>query len=159
MNHFLCLYIVFAIWLSSLQVTYSPQNTEMQARVRYIICGNVLRPAPGPDAVRNICVLMDEDSFGPESLKELFSLLSKRFPEPAVFVCSVKTSLDQLNTPEEEDNLMSLHKEEPHLVDHHHRAIFIRSADNEIIRYTAAPGDTSLKTIVLKGKDPVSKGK
>jgi hypothetical protein len=97
---------------------------------------------------------MEKDSFGPESLKELFRLLSKRFPEPALFVCFVNTSLDQLNTPEEEDQNKGLHKDQPELEGHHHRAVLIRSAENEIIRYTVASGDSSLKTIVLKGKDP-----
>jgi hypothetical protein len=97
---------------------------------------------------------MKEDSFGPESLKGLFLLLSNRFREPAMFVCFVKTSLDQLNTPEEEDQLKGSHTNQPELEDHHHRAVLIRSAENEIIRYTVASGDSSLKTIVLKGKDP-----
>ena len=132
------------------------QTTLSQRSFRYIICGNWLMPRPGPHAVRNICVLMEEDRFGPETLKELFRLIDKRFPEPVVFDCSVFTSLDQLDTPEEEDRPKPSETREAAREEHHHRAVLLRSAQNEIIRYTARPGDSSLRTIVLKGKDPMS---
>jgi hypothetical protein len=132
------------------------QNTTSQRTFRYIICGNLLMPQPGPHAVRNICVLMDEGRFDPETLKELFRLLSTRFPEPVVFDCSVFTSLDQLATPEEQDRPRHSETREPTREEHHHRAVLLRSAENEIIRYTARPGDSSLRTIILKGRDPMS---
>jgi hypothetical protein len=96
---------------------------------------------------------MDENSFEPDTLKELFRLLNKRFPEPIAFICTVFTSLDQINTPEEADQPKHSASNEASKEDHHHRAILIRTEKNEIIRYTVAPGDYSLETIVLKGID------
>ena len=117
-------------------------------------------PQPGPNAVRNISVLMDENSLGPDTLEQLFRLLDKRFPEPDAFICTVFTSLDQINTPEEADRPKhSASNETSKEFDQHNWAILMRGAGNEIIRFTIGPGYRPLKTIVLKGKDPMNTAK
>ena len=48
-------------------------------------------------------MLLDPKSFSEENLKQLFALLSKRFPEPTELVVNVYTDLEDIMTPEEGD--------------------------------------------------------
>lgn len=152
----LCTFLLFPILMGSRSFSLTQETTKSEKDFRYIICGNELRPRPGPNAVRNISVLMDENSFGPDTLKRLFRLLDERFPEPNAFICMAFTSLDQLNTPEEADQPKHSETNELAKEEHHNWAILMRGSGNEIIRYTAAPGLRPLITLVLKGTDPFS---
>src|ERR1043165_9539076 len=142
--------VLAVVFVLTTALSTNSQNVSVQKNFRYIIAGNVI------DEIireRKIIVLMDEDTFGPDSVKELFRLLDKRFPEPVKFFCGIYTSLDQLDTPEEADMPKDSGPQPRSPEDHHHRAIFIRGAENQIIRYTGKRADSTLTTIILKGTD------
>ncbi len=124
------------------------------AGFRYAIIVNDVEGGDSP--YRSISVLLDEVSFSNETLKKLFYLMSKRFPEPQRLEVWVKTSLWDVPTPEEADEGgMSERDYDPH-DDLHPRALLIRQDGNELFRYTAnskAPY-VNMRTVILKGKDP-----
>jgi len=60
-------------------------------------------PAGPTRKSRGVDVLLDPKSFSEENLKQLFAMLSKRFPEPAKLIVNVYTDLEDIMTPEEGD--------------------------------------------------------
>ena len=126
-----------------------------KASFRYIIFSNKVDDTGRPkDSSRRVKVLIEASSFSEPTLKSIFRLLSRRFPTPDWLEVQVYTSLKQIPTPEEEDaGGISESHDDPEF-DKHHRAILFRLQGNEFFRYTIDPPDRTLKTVVLKGKDP-----
>lgn len=123
---------------------------------RYVITSNEIIDGGGNprDSYRSIGVLLDERAFSEETLKELFKLLSKRFPKPMTMEVWVSTNLEQVPTPEEgEAGAMSEAPDNPAL-DRYPSALLIRQDGNELFRYTPNPPSTETKTVILKGRDP-----
>jgi hypothetical protein len=124
---------------------------------RYVIVSNEIINVTGDaeDAFRHITVLLDERSFSEQTLKELFMLVSKRFLQPSRLEIRVYTNLEQIDTPEEKD--LGGESELPYdpTTDKYHRALFIRSRDGgELFRYSVSTPVRSLRTVIIKGKDP-----
>jgi len=127
------------------------------AEFRYIILSNDVRGYDKP--TRSISVLLDKPAFSEESLKQIFYLVSKRFPEPQRLEVWVTTSLWQLATPEEADmGVMSERGYDPH-DDLYPRALLMRQDGNELLRYTPKAPYINMKTVILKGKDPYAASK
>jgi hypothetical protein len=94
---------LFATTVSSPSWTIAQQPSELfHSKFRYIILSTEVQ-AIGDHQMRSVDVLMDGSAFSEENLKELFELLSKRYPEPQWMDASVLTSLEQVKTPEEFD--------------------------------------------------------
>lgn len=122
------------------------------APFRYVICGNEM----GAIGSRQVTVLLDPVAFTEENLKKLFYLVAKRFPEPAPLLVWVKTSLWQIETPEENElPKMSDVGDDPHS-DQFPQALLMRTNGNELFRYSSdeKPPYRRLKTVILKGRDP-----
>src|SRR5947208_50055 len=69
---------------------------QSKTEFRYIIFGNEVSNANKPeDTWRRVKVLLDESAFSEGALTRLFTLLSKRFPEPAWLEVQVYTNLKQ----------------------------------------------------------------
>lgn len=115
---------------------------------RYIIIKNrLLRDG------RLVFVMLDEESFSVATLKALFSLFSRRFPQPDELHVAVLCSLDQLLAPEEEDHEgssfsdLETRKSDP---SKHPSAVYMRWKGNESFSF-AINGIEN--TVILKGKD------
>jgi hypothetical protein len=127
------------------------------AEFRYIILSNDVGGYDKP--TRSISVLLDEAAFSEGSLKQIFYLVSKRFPEPQRLEVWVSTSLWQLATPEEADmGVISERGYDPH-DDLHPSALLMRQDGNELFRYTPKAPYINMKTVILKGKDPYAPSK
>jgi hypothetical protein len=126
------------------------------APFRYVIYSNKIVPVG-----RNVDVLLDKEAFSEDTLKQLFYLVSKRFPEPGYLHVSVQTSLWQTETPEEQDvGQISEQGEDPHYRQFP-RAVLMRINGDELFRYSSdeEPPYRNLKTVILKGRDPFNPSK
>ena len=76
-----------------------------KAPFRYVIISNHVYTPTGDrrDTSRFIEVLLDEKAFSEETLRQLFKLISQRFPKPRWLDVDVYPNLDQTETPEESD--------------------------------------------------------
>lgn len=110
-------------------------------------------------------MLLDREAFSEETLKKLFALLSKRFPEPKRMMVEVYTNLKQIPTPEEgrvpavsEVRLRDLcdgcyWADLLRARDEYRWAILIRSDGDGLIIYNPNPPSLETKEIVLKRKE------
>jgi hypothetical protein len=143
------------------RMTQARNQHNYRAAFRYIIFSNEIIGARGnpQDAYRSIGVLLDRRAFSEETLKELFKLLSERFPKPNTLEIWVSTNLKQVPTLEEsEAGAISEAPDNPAL-DRYPSALLIRQDGNELFRYTPDPPSTGTKTVILKGRDPRARGK
>lgn len=139
----------------NLSETMQKRPERFRSPFRYAIVGNeIVNPTGHPDdAFRYVVVLLDEKAFSEGTLKNLFKLVSARFPTPSRLYVQVYTSLEQVETPEEyEQPKVSESPDDPPHTDKYHWALFIRELDRELFRYNPKPPDKTMKTIVLKGK-------
>ena len=154
----LCLSLLTTSIAGGATVKHMPQAVN-RSPFRYVIVFNeVIDDSGNPpkDAYRYVEVLLDEKAFSEETLKELFKLLSKRFPKPNAMHVEVSTNLEQVDTPEERQaGKMSEAPGNPAL-DRYPSALLIRQGGNELFRYTPTAPNTDMKTVVLKGRDPQS---
>jgi hypothetical protein len=123
---------------------------------RYVITWNKITegmhyPQGGKFRARGVDVLLDEKSFSESTLRQLFALISKRFPDPAELNVSVYTSLEDMMTPEEGDQVttncildFATLKFAP--------AFYMRDSEREQFVYQTKEQGSILKTIVLRGK-------
>ncbi len=122
---------------------------SQRSQFRYIIVKNALLHDG-----RLLFVLIEEQPFSESTLRELFRLVSKRFPQPEELHVAVYTSLEQIPTPEEEDRDEPLSSDrQPSRdmgVQKHASAVYIRWEGNESFIYVL---NGTEKTVILKGKD------
>ena len=124
---------------------------------RYIIYLNEVGEDNGPqERSRYLEVLLDRKAYSEKTLRELFHLLSERFPEPVDMDVQVFTSIEQVPTPEEMGRGASEQPDNP-WVEKHPSAFMIRRSENEIIRYFYRYPYRVEKTIVIKGEDLINK--
>lgn len=134
----------------------APNQHSYRSPFRYVIASNEVIDGGGDpkDAFRYVVVLLDEKAFSEATLRELFKLLSKRFPKPNDMDVYVWTNLEQVPTPEEaEAGAVSEAPDNPAL-DKYPNALLIRKDSNELFRYTPNAPNTDMKTVILKGRDP-----
>jgi hypothetical protein len=125
-----------------------------RSEFRYTILSNKVEDRGG--AVRDIEVLLDDKAFSEATLTKLFTLLLKRYPEPAWMEVGVVTSLYQVATPEEEERTVVISGTDDHPeYDKHDHALLMRHGPNVFYRYAVGlgSGSVSWKTVVLKGCD------
>ena len=142
---------------SNNMVQRANQNKRYCSPFRYVMISNEVSNLSGDpkDANRTVSVLLDEKAFSEETLKEVFKLVTKRFPEPKRLDVWVYTSLEQLDTPEERDRGVISESDNNPVSDNYHWALFFRSQDgDEVFRYNPNPPNTNMKTVILKGRDP-----
>lgn len=125
--------------------------SSSRSEFRYLIFSNGLLHDS-----RMVFVLLEEESFSEETLKKLFGLVSKRFPNPTELHVAVYSNLDQIPTPEEEDAEGSLSAEVPAdpRTKKHRTAVYVRRQGSESFTYAV---NGTEKTVVLKGTRVVSK--
>ena len=124
---------------------------------RYVITWNKITegtsyPQGGKFRARGVDVLLDEKSFSESTLRQLFALISKRFPDPAELNVSVYTSLEDMMTPEEGEQVatnctldLATLKFPP--------AFYTRGNEREQFVYQTKEQRGVLKTTVLRGKE------
>jgi len=141
-------------WAAAGRSRAQPRRESRRPPFRYVIISNrVDVPAGDPgDAVREMTILLDEKAFSEKTLRELFRLVLRRYPEPARLTATVYTSLEQLGTPEEaEQGVLSEVGDTNPASDHYHRAVLIRTKDGgKLIRYSTSLPVLGLKTIALE---------
>lgn len=150
--------------LASFELTIAQRAYHLP--FRYVIVHNeVIVNEHEPSAThRNVEVLLDVKAFSENTLRQLFVLLSKRFPSPDSLTVDVYTSLEQVDTPEERDAPQPIFESsggnnkpgrEELIFRKHPYAILIRQDGNELLRYRHKIEKSRLRTIVLKGRDPM----
>jgi hypothetical protein len=103
---------------------------------------------------RVLIVLMEAEHFSEDNLRELFKLLSKRFPTPGELHVGVFTNLSQLPTPEEEDHQeLSPTAEESSVkqVARYANASYTRAKGSEVFHYSMGGGQTE-QQVIIKGE-------
>jgi len=120
---------------------------------KYVIAHNWIDGSSrSPDSTRMLEVLLDEKAFSPETLKILFSLLSKRFPKPVSLNVFVATSLEQLDTPEEmEEGKISESGDSS--IQTHPFALYLRDSDGESFRYSINPRTNETREVVIRPRE------
>jgi hypothetical protein len=123
---------------------------------RYVITRNAITegsyyPQGEKFRERGVDVLLDEKSFSESTLRQLFALISKRFPEPTKMYVNVYTSLDDMLTPEEGEHIainctldLTTLKFPP--------ALYTREIEHERFVYQTKEQSGVMKTIVLRSK-------
>ena len=119
---------------------------QVRSPFRYVIVHNEIRGS------RAMIVFLEPKAFTEANLEELLRLILKRFPEPKAVFIDVRVSLDDIETPEEQD--------QPHVTDGPDRirserpsATLARDGfGTEWIQYSMNPRKYDDKKIVLKGK-------
>lgn len=72
---------------------------------RYAIVYDILREQPRfSPPTRTLVVLLDPKAFSDSNLRDLYLLLSTRFPKPDFLDVNVETSLEDIATPEESES-------------------------------------------------------
>jgi len=124
---------------------------------RYVITWNRVHEyryyQDGPNVkARGLSVLLDGKSFTEENLKQLFSLLSKRFPDPTELAVSVYTNLADVPTPEEDEIiLVNCTIDIASLTPEHPWAFYTRSSESERFSYHSKKSGKPPKEVVLRG--------
>lgn len=138
------------------EVQEQEQQKPYRSPFRYIILGNEI--GGFSKAERHVGILLDHKVFSVETVKELFRLVSERFPEPDRLRITVFSRLEQLPTPEEDDKVNPSISEGPDIPerDKYPLAFMIREDGNELIRYYPNAPNMKMRTIILKGRDPYS---
>jgi hypothetical protein len=129
---------------------------------RYVIAHDEVIKDDDPSYThRDVEVLLEEKAFSEATLRQLFGLLAKRFPQPERLDVSVYTSLEQIDTPEERDagrifvegpTGRGKPTEEELALRRHPYATLMRRSGSELFRYALKPDYRKLKTVVLSGK-------
>lgn len=131
--------------------------TQPHPKFRYLIITNQL-----VHSGRVVFVLLDRDSFSETNLREVFLLVSKRFPKPDQLSITVCTSLEQLPTPEEFDYIRSAPDDNslPFFtkVDQYPSADYTRLKGKEAFEYSMGDGKPK-KTVVIEAKNTSIKSK
>src|SRR6185369_960603 len=140
------------------QKDLKPCPEPPQSPFRYVITRSDITegthfPGGGKFRARGVDVLLDEKSLSESTLKQLFALISKRFPDPAKLHVSVYTSLDDMMTPEEGEFIatactldLAKLKFPP--------AFYTRDGEREQFVYRSKGMDGFFeKTVVLRGKE------
>jgi len=131
-------------------------RTNYRRPFRYIIYLNEVSDDNGPqERSRYLEVLLDRKAYSEKTLRELFHLLSERFPTPANMDVQVFTSIEQVPAPEEMGMGSSEQPDNPR-VEKHPSAFMIRQGGNEIIRYFYRYPYRVERTVVIKGKDLIN---
>lgn len=107
---------------------------------------------------RLLFVLMDERAFSEANLRELFKLISKRFPEPDELHVAVFTSLEQIPTPEEMDYAAKSSPNSEEVLNltnakNYPFAYYDRAHGHEIFKYSTGSSNGTEKTVIIKGVD------
>lgn len=126
------------------------QQRAYRSPFRYVIFNNEVDAG-----YRYLEVLLDEKAFSEENLKQLFKLVSNRFPIPRVLHIQVYTNLEDAETPEERESGKASEQPGNPAADRYHSAYFLRDNDgNQWFTYNPDAPDTKLRTVVVKGQAP-----
>jgi hypothetical protein len=145
-------FLLVALVMTSIRSQAESSLQAYRSNFRYLIISDVLLHNG-----RLVFALLDEKSFSEENLKELFRLISKRFPKPDELHVAVFTNLEQVETPEEADFYKGLSPEieipSNVNVDRYPSATYVRSKGNESFSYSVVSPIRVEKTIIIKGED------
>jgi hypothetical protein len=126
------------------------EETRFRSPFRYVIVYNDLLDTGIPN--RYIQVLMDEKAFNEKNLRELFALLKNRCPQPKHLTVVVRTSLDTIETPEENEKARS-QMEAGRLTDaikkHKDAFYFLKEDGEEFFTYTTSLAPKRKKIVKL----------
>ena len=131
------------------------QIGQYRSPFRYAIVSNEIIDVMGngTGAFRHVGILLDEKAFSEQTLRELFKLVSTRFPMPIRLDVQVFTSLEQVETPEEEAEGYESEMTDIPEANKYHNALFVRSQSEELIRYSDSLPVRGWKTVTLKAQN------
>ena len=145
-------FLLVALAITPLRSQEAGSAQDYRSNFRYLIVSNGLLHNG-----RLVFALMDEKSFSEENLKELFRLISKRFPKPSELHVAVFTNLEQVQTPEEEDFYKAL---SPEIeiptnvnVDRYPSAVYVRSKGKESFSFSVVSPRRVERKFIIKGEE------
>ena len=100
---------------------------------------------------RVVEILLDSESFSEPTLRQLFELIAKRFPKSDRLFVHVHTSLDDVYTPEEVDQLRPPAQCASLPGDRHPWAVYNRNRNYEGFDYGTGEPGAGMKTVKLRG--------
>lgn len=129
-----------------------PRSAFRYVITRSDITEGTYYPQGGKFRARGVDVLLDEKSFSESTLRQLFALISKRFPDPAELRVSVYTSLEDMLTPEEGEHVATNCTFDLDSFKFP-SAFYTRDGEREQFVYRNKEGGGTDKRIVLRGKE------
>jgi len=137
------------------QMSQTSSGKQYRSPFRYVVVSNELSSRRSNQQIRYVEILLDEEAFSPNNLRELFKLVSHRFKKPKRLDVQVYTSLKDVETPEEREAPKMSGISDVGSSEIHPQAFFIRDGKgNEWFSYNAEAGSTEMKTVILKGRGP-----
>ena len=130
-----------------------PQATVQQG---YFVISNIVEKDN-----RDIYILLNQEYFTGEYLRELWKEISDKYPQPERLHVWLNTNIEQVRSfvngrPYHLAELI-LERQDPTLYHRFAHGLLFRTNGNEVIRYYVPSdpiGDVNFKTIVVKGRDP-----
>lgn len=160
MNSFVKLAIVFTFTIAASFLLYGEvrhSGKVNDTKFKYVIFSNTLHENKDIHYSRRVVsVFLDEKAFSEQSVRDLFLLLSNRFPSPQWLEVWVYTNLNQTETPEEADLPKSSNTPDNPELDRFHWAWIYSKNGNVFFRYNPNPPNRAMKTVIISGKDPYS---
>jgi hypothetical protein len=120
--------------------------------IPFLIFGDDLIDFGTGECLRKVRVMMDEKAFSEEAVRRLSAYISESFVKPRYMHVFFYTSVEQVD-PFGPANISTAAP--PDGYSKHHRGIYIRTENDELIRITEKPTDLRLKTIILRGHDTI----
>lgn len=132
------------------KVKYQSLKTNQSTKFSYLIFDNIAIPEN-----RSVSIYLDKKFFSDDNLKALFIYISKKYPSPDDLVIYLHTNNKNIPGPGicERDG----YSEGPDITtpDDYPSATFYRRSGNEYFR-VLYDKNSSFKTIIIKGKDPIA---
>jgi hypothetical protein len=130
-----------------------PVDCDNGIKFHYLIADNVTtKKRKLSERFREIVVFLDEKAFSEESLKTLFTHLSKKYSSPNILNIRVETNWERVPNPDDCEGSGTSGEPDRKDIDDFHWALFLRRGKNEIFRYNPVLKKTDIKTIVMKGR-------
>jgi hypothetical protein len=142
--------MLFAMFLVLLgDIDTATAQARFRSPFRYVIVSNSV------DGPREITVLLDEKPFTETNLKVLFGLLKRRFPVPQALFIEVRVSLEDIDTPEEEDLGFASDGLGAKLPGRHPEALLARNGrGKEWISYCKSPSISEERVVIELKENP-----
>ncbi len=108
------LFVAFVSYLgeeASGQQSSPGTNIKYRSPIRYVVVYDRVDPSLGPEdsESRFVEVLIDNKNFSEKSIKRLAGLICTRFAVPTVMYINIYTNLEDVQTPEERDEVLLAH--------------------------------------------------
>lgn len=131
-------------------ICFDSENRSCEANSFHF---EILRNDLQSETTRRIEIFMEASAYSVENLKQLFSKVSTKYPEPDYLTIVVYTDWSQVDLRTDAKGSASSGRSpgRPHELEFHH-AKYFRRGENIYFRYSSELNTERLETFVLQGK-------